>query len=149
MMNSAASAAPAEKTQPANSPESQKSPVWLTRFEDAQKTAEKEKKAILVNFTGSDWCPWCVRLHNEVLKQQPFLDFAEKNLVLLIVDFPRRKPQTKEQKQENQALAEKYGIRGFPTILLLNPDGSVIARTGYRRGGAESYVQHLNTILKK
>ena len=145
----AVSAAPTETEKNTAKPEIQKAPAWLTRFGEAQEIARKEKNVIFVNFTGSDWCPWCVRLHDEVLKKPSFLDYAGKNLVLLMVDFPRRKSQTKEQQQANQALAEKYGIRGFPTILLLNPDGSVIARTGYRRGGADSYVQHLKKLLKK
>ena len=148
-MSSIVSAAPANAEKTEKAPEIQKTPVWLTRFGEAQETARKENKAILVNFTGSDWCPWCVRLHDEVLTQKPFLDYAAKNLVLLIVDFPRRKTQTAEQKQANQALARKYGIQGFPTVLLLDANGSVIARTGYRRGGAESYAEHLQQLLKK
>ena len=141
------SAAPAaaEKTAPAPA----KRTVWLTRFGEAQAVARKENKVILVNFTGSDWCPWCVRLHDEVFKKKPFLDYASKNLVLLMVDFPRRKPQSSEEKQANQAMAQKYGVRGFPTILLLDSNGSVIARTGYRSGGADAYVRHLQKLLKK
>ena len=141
----AASAAPetAEKTVQV------KEPSWLLRFADAQEAAKKENKVIFVNFTGSDWCPWCVRLNDEVLKKKAFLDYAGGSLILLKIDFPRRIPQTEEQKKSNRELAEKYGIRGFPTILLLDAEGKVIARTGYRRGGAESYVKHLQQLLKK
>lgn len=126
-----------------------KEPSWLLRFADAQEAAKKENKVIFVNFTGSDWCPWCVRLNDEVLKQKAFLDYAGKELVLLKIDFPRRIPQSKEQKESNQELAEKYGIQGFPTILLLDAEGKVLARTGYRRGGADAYVKHLQQLLKK
>ena len=149
-MGSMVSAAPAETAKPEKSPRLQpQAPVWFTRFGEAQQAARKENKAILVNFTGSDWCPWCVRLHDEVLTRKPFLDYAAKKLILLTVDFPRRKPQTAEEKQANQTLAQKYGIQGFPTVLLLDANGSVIARTGYRRGGAESYAEHLQQLLKK
>lgn len=123
-------------------------PVWFTSMSQAQEAARKEKKVIFVDFTGSDWCPWCVRLHDEVLNQPAFKEYAAKNLVLLLVDFPRDKVQTKEQKEANNALAQKYGIRGFPTILILNSDGKVLAKTGYRRGGASAYVNHLKNILK-
>ena len=123
-------------------------PIWFTNMSQAQEAARKEKKVIFVDFTGSDWCIWCVRLHDEVLSQPAFKEYAAKNLVLLLVDFPNKKPMTKEQKAANQALAQKYGIRGFPTILILNSDGQVLAKTGYRRGGAAAYVNHLKNILK-
>lgn len=144
-MNLTVCAAPAAEAKP----NQKKEAVWFTRFAEAQAAARKENKPIFVNFTGSDWCPWCFRLRDEVLVQPAFVDYASKNLVLLIVDFPRRKPQSQELKQLNRELAEKYGIRGFPTVLLLNPDGSVIAKTGYRRGGAAAYVASLKQMLKK
>ena len=122
---------------------------WREGFTDeARAEAEKEKRFILLFFTGSDWCIWCVRLHDEVLSQPAFKEYAAKNLVLLLVDFPNKKPMTKEQKAANNALAQKYGIRSFPTILILNSDGQVLAKTGYRRGGAAAYVNHLKNILK-
>ena len=123
--------------------------VWLTSMGEAMAIARRERKVILVNFTGSDWCPWCIRLHDEVLKQKPFLDYAARNLVLLTVDFPRNKWQTPAQKRENEDLSRRYGVEGFPTILLLDANGKVIARTGYRRGGAVRYVDHLRSILKR
>jgi len=123
-------------------------PVWLTSMSQAQETARKENKVIFADFTGSDWCPWCVRLHDEVLDQAEFKEYAAKNLVLLLVDFPRKKGQTKEQRQANNELAQKYGIEGFPTILILDANGKVLAKTGYRRGGASAYVEHLKNILK-
>lgn len=126
-----------------------KKPVWLTSFADAQEAARKENKVIFVNFTGSDWCPWCFRLRDEVLVQKAFLDYADKKLVLLMIDFPRRIPQTKEQRAGNRELADKYGIEGYPTILLLDAEGNVLAKTGYRRGGAGAYVKHLQQLLKK
>ena len=123
--------------------------VWLTSMGEAMAIARRERKVILVNFTGSDWCPWCIRLHDEVFIHKPFLDYAARHLVLLTVDFPRKKWQTPEQKRENQELQRRYRIEGYPTILLLDPDGRVIAQTGYRKGGAAAYVNHLRDLLRR
>lgn len=120
---------------------------WMTNFEAAKAKAKAENKPILVDFTGSDWCGWCIKLDKEVFTKAPFKEYAAENLILLEIDFPRKKEQSAEQKAQNEALAEKYGIRGFPTILLLDAEGKVIERTGYQRGGAENYVTHLKGLL--
>ena len=121
---------------------------WMTDFAAAQKLAKETKKPMLVDFTGSDWCPWCIRLDKEVFAQKAFQDYAAGTLILVKIDFPRGIQQSDAIKKQNQELAEKYGIRGFPTVLLMNGDGKVIGTTGYRRGGAESYVAHLKTLVK-
>ncbi len=123
--------------------------TWMTDYEAALERAEEVGRPVLVNFTGSDWCPPCIRLEAEVFSQPEFRRFAEKELVLLIVDFPRRKELPSELQQQNQELAERYGIRGFPTIVLLNHEGAVIGQTGYRPGGVEKYVEHLEGLLEK
>ncbi len=122
---------------------------WLTDFKAAQEQAEEKERPILVNFTGSDWCGWCIRLDKEVFSQEEFNRFAKNDLVLLMIDFPRGKEQTEELKQQNAQLAQKYGIRGFPTIVLLDAEGKKLNQTGYRRGGAKAYVEHLQELLKK
>lgn len=124
-------------------------PVWFTDFAQAQAEARKLKRPILADFTGSDWCGWCVKLDKEVFSQKQFKSYAAKNLVLLTVDFPRSKWQTPAEKKANSALAQKYHVNGFPTVLLLDADGNVIARTGYAQGGANRYVNHLKKLLKK
>ena len=111
--------------------------------------ARAENKPLLVDFTGSDWCGWCIRLDEEVFSQSAFQAYAAAELVLVEIDFPRRKTLSAELKAQNEALAQQYGIRGFPTILLLSPEGELIEKTGYRRGGPESYVAHLKEILAK
>lgn len=121
---------------------------WLTDFEAAQAKAVEEQKPLLLDFTGSDWCGWCIRLKEEVFSKQAFKDYAADSLVLVELDFPRGKKQTPELKAQNEALAMKYRIRGFPTILLLSPEGELIEQTGYRRGGAEAYVDHIEGILE-
>lgn len=129
--------------------ESATGPNWLTDFAAAKATAEAEGKPMLLEFTGSDWCIWCIRLNDEVFSREAFVDYADTSLVLVKLDFPQREAQSEELAKQNGALAEKYGIQGFPTILLLSPGGEEIARTGYQRGGPEAYVAHLEKLLKK
>ncbi len=120
---------------------------WLIDFEKAKAQAKSANKPMLLNFTGSDWCGWCVVLHEEVFSQKPFKDYAAKSLVLVEIDFPIDKPQSEAIKAQNEALTEKYDIPGYPTILLLSPEGELIDKTGYRKGGAQKYVEHLKGML--
>ena len=120
---------------------------WSTEFNTALAEAKQAQKPILVNFTGSDWCGWCIRLDEEVFSQDAFKEFANAELILVEADFPRRKEQPEAIIAQNESLLEKYGVRGFPTILLLSPDGDVVSETGYLPGGAETYVAHLEELL--
>ncbi len=122
---------------------------WETDFKKASSTAKTSGKYIMLDFSGSDWCGWCIKLEKEVFSQDAFKDFAEKNLVCVLVDFPRKKKQTGEQKQQNRDLATKYRIQGYPTIIILGPDGEPVAMTGYLQGGSKNYVQHLNEIIER
>ncbi|MCE5279719.1 MAG: thioredoxin family protein [Planctomycetaceae bacterium] len=122
---------------------------WLEDFEAAKAAAAASGKPMLVDFTGSDWCGWCIKLDNEVFSKPAFEAYARENLILVKLDFPKRKELPAAIKSQNESLSRQYGVRGFPTILLVSPDGGVIARTGYRPGGAESYVEHLKTLLSK
>jgi thioredoxin-related protein len=121
---------------------------WETDFDAAKQRAKAEKKAMLLDFTGSDWCGWCIRLKKEVFDHEEFQEYAKKNLVLVELDFPRSKELPEEEKEQNEALAAEYGIRGYPTIVLLNSRGREVARTGYQEGGPEKYVEHLEELLK-
>lgn len=121
---------------------------WLTDFEAARKQALEKNLPILADFSGSDWCGWCIKLDNEVFSQDAFKEYAKENLVLFLADFPNSKPQPEEVQKQNKALAEKYGIRGFPTVLLFDAEGNVLAQTGYQRGGAEKYIEHIKELLK-
>ena len=122
---------------------------WETDFKKASSAAKASGKYIMLDFSGSDWCGWCIKLEKEVFSQDAFKDFAEKNLVCVLVDFPRKKNQSGKQKQQNRDLATKYGIRGYPTIIILSPDGEPVTRTGYLQGGSRNYVQHLNEIIER
>ncbi|MDJ0839427.1 MAG: thioredoxin family protein [Acidobacteriota bacterium] len=116
---------------------------WITDMDEAQKVAQEDNKYILVNFTGSDWCGWCKRLDREVFSKKEFADFADNNLVLLKLDFPKFKKLPEGQRESNEALARKYRVRGFPTILLLDKYGERVMETGYRPGGPGAYVTYL------
>ena len=120
---------------------------WNANLEQAVALAKKENKAVLVNFTGSDWCIWCKRLNSEVFTQKEFEDYAKNNLVLVRLDFPRDIPQSNETKLYNNTLAQKYGIQGFPTILIMNSKGELVAKTGYQPGGPAKYVDHIKSYL--
>src|SRR5258705_13834019 len=90
---------------------------WETDFENAKKKAENEHKLILLNFSGSDWCGPCIRLHDEIFESTPFKNFADNNLVLVNADFPRlnKNQLSKEQQKKNDKLADKYNPAGnFP-----------------------------------
>jgi len=120
---------------------------WETDFARASARAKESGKYMLLDFSGSDWCGWCVRLEKEVFSQEQFRRYAADNLVCVLLDFPRRKAQSPEVKKQNQKLSETYGIKGFPTVLVLSPDGELVGKTGYRPGGAEAYVQHLKAMI--
>ncbi len=123
--------------------------VWKTDFKRASSKAKSSGKYMLLNFSGSDWCGWCKKLDKEVFSKNTFKRFANKNLVCVLVDFPRSKRQSARQKQANEDLARRFGVRGYPTVLVLGPDGRRVAKTGYRRGGAKEYTKYLKQIIKK
>jgi protein disulfide-isomerase len=121
---------------------------WSEDFKDGLAKAKAEKKRVLVDFTGSDWCGWCVKLDREVFSQPEFKEYAAKNLVLVEVDFPQTKAQSKEQQAKNKALAEKYSIRGYPTVLIFNAAGKEIGKLGYMPGGPHAFIEALEKLPK-
>jgi len=123
--------------------------AWLTDFEQAKKESAKRNVPILADFSGSDWCGWCIRLDKEVFSTKAFKEYAKKSLVLFVADFPRGKDQPKKLAAQNSGLAATYAVQGFPTVLLLDAKGRELARTGYRRGGVDSYVEHLSELVSR
>ena len=126
----------------------EKSNVWFDDFEKAIAESKKLDRPILINFTGSDWCIWCHKLESEVFEQPDFVDYASKNLVLFMADFPRNKELPDDVVKQNRALLQKYDVKGFPTILLVDSEETVIGTTGYRELGVKQYINHLNELLK-
>ncbi len=122
---------------------------WLTDVPKAVQEAKAGNKLVLLDFTGSDWCGWCIRLDKEVFSQPEFADYAKKNLVLVEVDFPNKKVQTTELKKANQALQEKYKIQGYPTLILLDKDGKQVGQMGYEPGGPKTFVEKLDKVKKQ
>ena len=117
--------------------------VWMTDYDAALKLAKKENKHLLLNFTGSDWCIWCVRLKKEVFNMPAFKKYAGENLVLVELDFPKKKKQSKELKEQNETLAKKFGIRGFPTCIILDSNGKKTGEIGYVPGGSDPFIAQL------
>jgi len=121
---------------------------WLTDFEKAKKMAAEKNLPILAEFAGLDWCPPCIALGENVFSTEVFKKYAKENVVLFLADFPRTKPQGPVLVKQNEKLSEQYGVQTLPTVLLLKADGTIIDRTGYRRGGAEAYIKHIKELLK-
>jgi len=120
---------------------------WETSYDQAIAAAKKTGKLILADFNGSDWCGWCIKLRNEVFDKRQFKAWASKNVVLLDLDFPRRKRQSAELKAQNEKLMKKYGVQGFPTILFLDAEGKVVGRSGYKQGGPEVWCRDAQRIV--
>jgi protein disulfide-isomerase len=122
---------------------------WETDFAKAQNEAKSQHKLLFINFTGSDWCGYCVRMDRDVLSKPQFKDFANKNLVLLEVDFPRMKEQAQTLRAQNRKLAGDYRVEGFPTFVVLDSDGKTVwTWDGYFPGGADAFVAELAKLRK-
>ena len=122
---------------------------WMTDLPKAQAKAKAEKKLVMMDFTGSDWCGWCIKLDKEVFSTPEFTEYAKKNLVLVEVDFPNKKKQSPELKKANAELQKKYRIEGYPTIIVLNGEGKKIGELGYLREVAVVFEPHQERILRR
>jgi len=121
--------------------------TWSQDYSKAAALAKSSGKILLMDFSGTDWCPWCIKLDKEVFSQKAFQDYAKKNLVLFLADFPRQKQLSEKVVKQNEALSEKFKIEYFPTVVLLSPKGERIGQTGYQPGGAAAYVKHLKELI--
>jgi protein disulfide-isomerase len=137
------------------SAQAQESAKWYTNFEEAAKLSLKINKPILANFTGSDWCGWCIRLKKEVFDKAEFKNWANENVILLELDFPRRKKQSDEIKTQNKNLQKTFGVRGYPTIHLFDvsdKNGKLelipIKDSGYVAGGPKAFIKSLSKTTK-
>ena len=134
---------------------SQKDLKWYTDFTEAAKISQKTHKPILANFTGSDWCGWCKVLKREVFVTDEFKKWAKKNVILLELDFPRRKQLSPELKKQNYALQRAFGVRGYPTVWLFSvgnkkdpkKDLVPLGKTGYRKGGPKVWIASIDKYL--
>lgn len=122
---------------------------WHTDWNKAAAESKSTGKPILMDFTGSDWCGWCIKLKEEVFNTPEFKKWAASKVVLMEVDFPRGKKQSEATKKANMALAEKYGIEGYPTIVFANAKGDELGRYGYDKGGPAVWTKKAETLMKK
>ncbi|MFM2369722.1 MAG: hypothetical protein RL619_2032 [Bacteroidota bacterium] len=130
--------------------------VWETNVNKAMEISNKTKKPLMLFFTGSDWCGWCIRLQKEVLKTPEFAAWAKENVVLVELDYPRRTPQTPEIQAQNSGLQQAFGIQGFPTVCFANgtnKEGKInfegLGQTGYVAGGPTAWLAVADGLLKK
>ena len=134
---------------------SQDNDGWLINFDEAAKLSIKSGKPILANFTGSDWCGWCIRLNKEVFVTPEFKNWASENVILLELDYPRRVQQTDEIKKQNRELQQFFQVRGYPTLHIFNvliTDGKTqitsLGKMGYLAGGPTPWIASANNYLK-
>jgi protein disulfide-isomerase len=122
-------------------------PAWLSDFDKAQAIAKEQGKLVFIDFTGSDWCPPCMKLHHRVLTSKEFTRFAEENLVMLLVDFPHGRKLSPDQQKANDALVTRFGVNGFPTIIVLDSNGKQLSREdGYDGASAREFVSGLEKL---
>lgn len=128
---------------------------WHTDITKAVSLSEETKKPLLLFFTGSDWCGWCIRLQKEVLKTPEFAAWAKENVILVELDFPKRTQQPAALKQQNAQLNAFFKVRGYPTLWFAHgnktDDGKIsfnaLGSIGYVAGGPAKWLEGANTIL--
>jgi thioredoxin-related protein len=123
--------------------------AWRQGLSGALKQAQAENKHVLLAFTGSDWCTWCIKFDHDVLSTARFASYAKDKLIRITVDFPQHTPQNDDLKRANVAMYKYFGVEGFPSYVLLNSDGRVLGRqTGYLEGGPEAFIAELDGFSK-
>lgn len=131
--------------------------TWHTDLTKATEISIKENKPMFLFFTGSDWCGWCIRLQNEVFKTPEFIIWAKENVVLVELDFPRKKEQTEALRLQNAQLQQQLQVRGYPTVWFVSASKTAEAKvnlnalgsTGYVAGGPKVWIDGANQIIKK
>ncbi len=122
---------------------------WLTSSDSAMQTAARDNKLVMALFTGSDWCPYCVKLEKEVFADDEFAGWAEQNVVPLMLDFPKRTKLPQRLAAQNESLRARYEqhIEGYPTVLFLDGQGEVVGKMGYARGGPRNWISQAESKM--
>ncbi|MEQ1903506.1 MAG: thioredoxin family protein [Pirellulaceae bacterium] len=121
---------------------------WHQSFGDAQAEAKSSGRPLLIDFTGSDWCHWCIKLDEEVFEASEFKEWAEKNVVLLKLDFPQSVQQEKDLVEQNRAMQQVFAIRGFPTVIFVDSSGKLLGRYGYDKGGPKNWISKAESMIR-
>jgi protein disulfide-isomerase len=121
--------------------------TWSTDYAASLAQAKEAKKLLLVNFSGSDWCGWCIKLDEEVFSTEAFAAWVKDRFILVNLDFPRRKGQDAAVKERNRKLMGDFGVEGFPTVLFIDGEGKVVAKSGYVEGGPEAWIKATEGLL--
>jgi protein disulfide-isomerase len=122
---------------------------WITDYRKAQSISAQTGRDILLSFTQLDASEWCQKLDTEIYQKEEFKEYARQNLVLVRVDFPTKSEQSKELKLQNQSLAEQFNIRGYPSIVVMNPKGQKVGTAKYMPGGPAAFVKELDELRRK
>ena len=118
---------------------------WTEDVAAALRQAQRERKDVLMLFTGSDWCPPCIRLEKEILSQSEFLNEITRDFVLVKLDFPRNSPQAESITEQNQEWSRQFGVNAFPTLFLLDYQAKPFAIAGFSDDSVANYVKMLQT----
>ena len=120
---------------------------WTTDFEQAKAQADKDHKPMLLFFTGSDWCGWCKKMDKEVFESSAFAQEVGNKFVFVMLDFPMNSKLPEGEQRQNAQLKQRYGVTGYPTVVIVDSKGGFIGETGYRSGGGKAYAQWLEQFL--
>ena len=139
-----------ESVPPPASAEPASESSWGTDLPAALNRARSENRMVLLDFTGSDWCGWCIKFDQDVLSMDKFAGYAKSKLVLVRLDFSRHKEQDAALKQANEQLSKRFGVDGYPTFVLLNSAGKELGRqVGYLEGGPDAFIAELDGFGRK
>lgn len=116
---------------------------WLTNYDEAVQLSSKTSKPIILFFTGSDWCSWCMKLEDEALNTAEFADAAGEKFIFVKLDFPINRPLPADLTQQNKRLQKQFSVNGYPTIVVIDSQQHQIGTSGYRPGGGKQYAQQL------
>jgi protein disulfide-isomerase len=116
---------------------------WTHDYRAAIASARSTGRPVLIDFTGSDWCPWCMKLQKEVFDTPDFKSWASKRAILMVADIPRSKQLPAAEQAQNEMLVNVYGIGSYPTVVIVDATGKELARTGYLEGGPQSWIQDI------
>jgi protein disulfide-isomerase len=122
---------------------------WNTNFDDALAQAQERQLPIFLLFEGSDWCGWCKKLNSEILQTPTFAKMMGNKMIFVSLDFPARTPLPPDQAAHNEQLKQKYGVSGFPTVVILDSQGRRLTNMGYIPGGPKNYAEQIQVVIDR